>query len=771
MKWLGKSFVQNLVIVLALASLVTTVGAPAAHAALTNELTTNADTDAGGLAGGIDLHLKKLSVAQVVINKMAAYYPSGDSSANGKSITISAGKKGRNCEIDTSRVSGYLYVKIKIDGTETPNSGQYQIPMNKVCGTNQFYGHTFPFPNGNLINDSPRSNYHKAIIEVKYGDSVTQLHDSVGNALNYHIQLSGNNSGGGSKLALTENNNPKQFGMRSAWNSNAGGAANNNVKAAVPFGYPCNEDINDPATRTVKLYDADAVFGDTYMWVEKNGNKLDRGDYNEDGNNGDESGTFQLIQGWDGANKRWKLRESNHKFNQVVVRKSAIRRGAEYTLVVYNSGAGASISPHFNTLSVAIPQDSIYSNGNCDYTLKPNILIDPNQYSYYPNISINASITKSGSAVVPEQHPWEVYAVRYPNAVNTNIGGEYGNGNACNVIPGGGSGCSAISPSNLRYDNTPSIPLTYSSGGPDAPGTRLCFFARIQNPSDDVNDDDRWRYTDLVCAVSGISPKLQVWGYDVVSGKAVAASLTRYPSVAYGSWGEYGLFSALANTNMASGSGLANGSGNLSQAAWSHVTGSNNPGCGGGVFGCYGGQAYPSALVQKLKTLSANPCYGNVTTSSLGLGAGMTGTRVICSTGTVTVDSNITYASTPINQALPQVIIVAKDIVINDSVSRIDSWLVAGDGNPTGGSVYTCNRWMSVGTRMVNTMCNAALTINGPVIAPRVYLGRTFDDYTNNFKTAAETINLRADTFVWASQGPSTIGAQTVSVKELPPRY
>ncbi len=736
------------------------------HAVLDGELPTPSDFEAGGEKGRVDLHLKDLEVAQVVKNKMAAYYPSWDSSANGKSIKVTVGKEGKVCNINKSdpKMSGSLVVFIKIANNQTPTSGQYRIPIKKVCDTDQFYSHVFPFPNGNLEYDDGSRKY-KATIEV-YFDGTTTIQDDEGLDLNYRLEIMGNNRSNG-VLALTKSEFENRFGLRSAWAGRVGQAGNQQVKASIPFGYTCDANVDKDDMRTLKLYDADGVFGDTYMWVEKNGSKLDKGAY--------AAGKDRLIDSWDAGNKRWKLKDSNNDYNQVVIEKTAIKRGASYKLVINNPGVGYSVSPHYNTLSVAIPTDSIYSEGNCDYTLRPSISIAPPKYSYYPNITVSASISKGGNAVVPEQHPWEVYAVRYPNAVNRNIGGEHGD-DACSVVPAGGSGCTPISPPNLKYDNSSSTSLTYSAGGPDAPGTRLCFFARIQNPSDDVNDDDKWWYTDLDCAVSGILPKTQIWGYDVLSGKVVTTSVTKHPSAVYGSWGEYGIFSAGANTGMASASGLVNGSGDSSQAGWSHITGANDLSCAGD-YGCYGAQSYPSSLLQKLKTYATAPCAGNVATSAIDLGDknNITGTHVICSTGTVTVDTNLRYASTAINQPVPQVIIVAKDIIINENVSRIDSWLVAGDGNQTGGSVYTCNRWTNAGTQLRNNICNTQLTINGPVIAPRIYLGRTYDEYTTNFKVAAETINLRADTFVWASQGSNPVGnpvsAQTVSVKELPPRY
>ena len=67
--------------------------------------------------------------------------------------------------------------------------------------------------------------------------------------------------------------------------------------------------------------------------------------------------------------------------------------------------------------------------------------------------------------------------------------------------------------------------------------------------------------------------------------------------------------------------------------------------------------------------------------------------------------------------------------------------------------------------------CNLPPTITGPVLAGKLYLYRTYDSGTAP-DTAAETINLRGDAYLWANRTARQNGSwQTVQVREVPPRY
>lgn len=763
-----------MIVFLAMVSLSVLLGTQIVFAGISDELPNPSDMTAGDKTGALDLHLKNLSVAQVLQNKMAAYYPNWDTSANGKQLKITDGIKGRVCHVNESQVSGNITIRIRVAN----NVVNHTIPIDKVCDTGQFYGNTFNFPNGTLIDD-PGSQKRMAEITVFFNTS-PRLPAGSGNDLNYRMVLKGDNVANG-KLALTKNDSAQEFGLRSAYDDDPNQAPNKHVRASVPFGYPCYRDVGPAGVRQVKLYDADTVFGDTYMWVERNGSKLDRNEYDES--------DFRNIQRWDADHKRWKLSGSNRDNNRLTIKTSAIVRGDSYELVVYNAGTNVdgvggsynAFSPHYNTLSVGIPEDSIYANGNCNYSLRPALSVSPSTYSYYPNLTVNAVINKTGSGPVPEAHPWQIFAVRYNGEPATrNLRNDYvGNGvNPCggNVLPAGGIGCTKIA--DRTYAAQPSHSINpYTGGGPDSPGTRLCFFARIQNPTHLTTDDTDWSYSDLSCATSGITPKLRVTGHDLKVGNLVDTSLSYQAPTAqsYGSWGEYGVFSNGTNTNMASGSGLLGGGPN-SQLFWSALTFANN-----GVYGRYGGVLPPSY----------NPGMGTAIGNILGATTfGEGDKRVLRYNGTLYITGNLTYDNDGADnngynsiKGIPEVKIVADNIIVAPTVTQIDPWLVALNTTGTYGRLSTCGTSPGVPTPGVagfqafstsgllnSGMCQNELKFNGYVVADQLYAYRTKDAPGDAW---AENFDLRASNFLSAYAGVNTDRpvARTELITEQPPRF
>ncbi|MBR3135151.1 hypothetical protein IKG54_01110, partial [Candidatus Saccharibacteria bacterium] len=131
---------------------------------------------------------------------------------------------------------------------------------------------------------------------------------------------------------------------------------------------------------------------------------------------------------------------------------------------------------------------------------------------------------------------------------------------------------------------------------------------------------------------------------------------------------------------------------------------------------------------------------------------------------------------------IPQVIIIANDININSNVTEVDAWLIATNNtNIATGSINTCPQF-SRGTtssasgrdyRIHDDACTNQLTINGPVIAGRVYLNRTSGAYPgDNSIEPAEVFNLRADAYLWGySQSEDFHQAVTTYTREVAPRY
>lgn len=271
----------------------------------------------------------------------------------------------------------------------------------------------------------------------------------------------------------------------------------------------------------------------------------------------------------------------------------------------------------------------------------------------------------------------------------------------------------------------------------------------------------------MQCSVAGVKPKIQVWGGDVKATGNIETSvtdITQGQNRRHGSWGEYGVFSNGTNALMASGAGLSSMLANRPQQQWSGLTFGNV-----GTFGNFNSDDLAHAPVSD----EGATTYANLTVDSLDdlLPAGRTHAKVVVN-GTLTINGNLEYRSTAstISQ-LQKVVIHARNIQIHEDVTRIDPWLVAEN-------ISTCRQISAGGFRPMTTasllragVCGNRLKFNGPVIADRIYLYRTYDDVNGN---PAETFNLRADNFLSSYTGSAGISkpvATTSSVTELPPRF
>jgi hypothetical protein len=320
-------------------------------------------------------------------------------------------------------------------------------------------------------------------------------------------------------------------------------------------------------------------------------------------------------------------------------------------------------------------------------------------------------------------------------------------------------------------------------------GTRICFALSIQPRS---NTDAQWGHSKPICTVVGKKPKVQIWGGDVnVRGNIDTSTSTKDvggTQQTFGSWVEYGAFSVGTNSRFASGSGL-NGQTDNSQTAWSKLTFANKDDTGADSFGQYTtGPGFPAvpniaSFFNSLSNKQSAGAGGDIsglgytnggpvvvnTATDLTIGTSNIPPKrsiIIIASGTVTIDGNITYANGPFTstQDIPQVVIIAKNILIRDSVGHVDAWLVASD------IVNTC--YNLVGNPTSNK-CGAPLEVNGPVATGRLLLNRTAGSDTGPASgDPAERFNLRADAFLWANlQARGGSKAQTVYTTELPPRF
>lgn len=274
-----------------------------------------------------------------------------------------------------------------------------------------------------------------------------------------------------------------------------------------------------------------------------------------------------------------------------------------------------------------------------------------------------------------------------------------------------------------------------------------------------------------LCVRVATIPFAQVWGNDlrVGSGAAVntasiVGAVVRSPSGAssqyFGSWGEYGVYAPSAVTNLASGAGLVNAI-TSNQAAWSNLTFAN-------VAPNFGNFAPAVSLgaPPDIPTYFKLGSFPGVTKELITGGIAISSFRnqtVIIATGTVEITDSLT-APTGVaasEGAIPQMVIIARNINIHSNVTRLDAWLISSQG-----TINTCS---DVPGNLTTAICNQQLEVTGPVIAKSLLMRRT---YATPSGEPAEKINLRSDSYLWAHNLSTTQGSwRTRYVTELPPRY
>jgi hypothetical protein len=327
-------------------------------------------------------------------------------------------------------------------------------------------------------------------------------------------------------------------------------------------------------------------------------------------------------------------------------------------------------------------------------------------------------------------------------------------------------------------------------------GTRICYTLSVRPYS---QTSGNWRHSAPVCIKVSKQPKIQVWGHDARTRGGIETGTTIVNSGGtdklFGSWVEYGGFSVGANDGFASGAGLNTGNTNTStEAAWHRLTFANLDNSGSSGFGMFTLPANLPTITDQFISAPSSGSFGGgsltgltsgkyeagagttvIDASTIGQVNGIGKSIIIVSTGTVTINGNITYEGNGSSEvftdtkAIPQVVIIARNINITNAVSRIDSWLLT---TSAAGMINTCSD-VALNARLNSNVCNNVLTVNGPVATQHLHLRRTGG--SNTVATAgdpAEIFNLRPDAYIWAYGRSSQSGkAQTVYSVELPPRF
>ncbi len=320
-------------------------------------------------------------------------------------------------------------------------------------------------------------------------------------------------------------------------------------------------------------------------------------------------------------------------------------------------------------------------------------------------------------------------------------------------------------------------------------GDSLCYIVMVSNYNQNVGDND-FRYI-IQCMPVAKRPKVQFWGADVRTDSKVGTSKTTIidsslGSRTWGSWAEYGILAGDV-VSSASGAGLsATGdgqSGSVITIAHNNLTFANTTPPGLGHFGVASATKIPATFSEKASDADIGDSEISVTvlssqdrwkkTGNLTITAGEVtkGKTVILNvSGTVTITGDITYEDgyNSVSE-LPQLVIRARNIVVASDVTAVNAWLIAEEGYVSTCDAVDGTAWLE-GIR--NDTCDKQLRINGPIVADKLYLRRTYGGQKGEIGTPAEILNLRPDTYLWAQGISQDSGAiKTTYLKELPPRY
>lgn len=320
----------------------------------------------------------------------------------------------------------------------------------------------------------------------------------------------------------------------------------------------------------------------------------------------------------------------------------------------------------------------------------------------------------------------------------------------------------------------------------------------------------RWRVSDIKCSTVAKKPNFQVWGAGVFSNGGIVSSsspkclnwiISTNNSCSdkrtFGSWAENEVIANGIITRFGSSDGY--GYSNYFMRGDYYNSGRISSGLPGGASGKVSN--FRDISAQTITNNEAN--FGNAQISissdivervlarySASAPAGYQGgyydgdkatemaapiylqagdgTVVIYSENNFTINQNIVVADGVYNDIadIPQVVVIAPNITISGNVTRVDAWLVAPSG-----VVNTCGEFKD-GQTSANE-CNQMLTVNGPVVANRVVLGRTAGAGVGEESiNPAERFNLSAANYFWAySQAENNRQAFTVYQRELAPRY
>ena len=441
-----------------------------------------------------------------------------------------------------------------------------------------------------------------------------------------------------------------------------------------------------------------------------------------------------------------------------------------------------------------------------DHKLTPAIQVAPSSVPLGGQISVNGSVAENQNVDIAAN--WNIARVIYQPGAGV-VGGKGAATDAINPCSsssyrGGASSCYYANYNTVKYNFSNSNGYAAANNSLDAVdwpvGTTICYVTSVNNYSTGKGDGG-WGHSDMKCSVVSKTPKLSISGGDFRTLSDIDTSQNSVNGQFYGSWVEYGAFADGTNQHGYFGSGATlrpiagQGVPSLSAAATNPLTFANatlSP-RGSGPYGSFGGAGVQTTLADSLTTLlpKAGSVAGSRDLGSLASGrydatsaltlhgtVGSGKSIVINAKGqTVAIDGNIAYSGTAsAPNDIPQVVIIAKSIVIKDSVDTVSAWLLADTSSSAGVNFVTCDIGGAIAatTLKIGAACDKKrLTINGPATANKAHFYRTAgaSDKDHQGETS-ESFNLPSNTYIWQyQQAAQSVAPTTVQVTQLPPRY
>lgn len=460
-----------------------------------------------------------------------------------------------------------------------------------------------------------------------------------------------------------------------------------------------------------------------------------------------------------------------------------MRPGGKYQLVVHNAYTE-------NFLQAYLPTDAIYNAIDCE---------DVRGGDVYPSITSSDTIAIVGKDITVN-----------PEIVNGNASYDAETDYTYRVWLDRTGDDTFNAGDNEIYQKTSASPITVDAGDSynlssqvmatvpvnNADYNEICFML-LASPVAPSKVSEGNANPAILCLPIGKKPHAQFSGADVLARGALnpTPSVISAPSIQvgssrFGSWGEYGLLANGAIDSYSGGALMATTTplaGDKSRLTFTN-TSPPGPGSFDGLgtrpditLGGPGWTNSTSPLGSSIGNLSTNLTNMHIydRTGHLVIHNNGTITRsvIVRATETVRIRSNIAYRDGPYTTLdnLPQVIIKAKTIVIDESVNRVDAWLIADE------VINTCDTqsWDDVPNpytvHLTKSRCDDKLRINGPLQTGRIFLRRTAGasgTTTAGMRAPGEVLNLRPDAYLWG-YGKASSGQviRTETVKELPPRF